>query len=91
MGALSNDKFMPLSEQRLVLLARALVKNPPVLILDEPCQGLDAQQTQQFKGMVEVVCHHFEKTLVYVSHYPQDIPDCVERRLFLKEGKAREL
>ncbi|MEQ9440484.1 MAG: ATP-binding cassette domain-containing protein [Cyclobacteriaceae bacterium] len=82
---------MPLSEQRLVLLARALVKNPPVLILDEPCQGLDAQQTQQFKGMVEVVCHHFEKTLVYVSHYPQDIPDCVERRLFLKEGKAREL
>ena len=82
---------LPLSEQRVVLLARALVKNPPVLILDEPCQGLDLSQTRAFKAMVDAICHHVEKTLIYVSHEPEDIPECVDRRLTLKEGKAREV
>nr|WKN38905.1 ATP-binding cassette domain-containing protein [Tunicatimonas sp. TK19036] len=86
----SNESLadLPLSEQRLILLARALVKNPPVLLLDEPCQGLDAQQTQRFTTMVDAICRHFDKTLIYVSHYSQDIPACVNQRLFLKEGKA---
>ncbi|MEO0331157.1 MAG: ATP-binding cassette domain-containing protein, partial [Bacteroidota bacterium] len=79
---------LPLSEQRLVLLARALVKNPPVLLLDEPCQGLDTQQTQKFNAMVDTICQHFDKTLIYVSHYQQDIPTCVNQRLFLEKGKA---
>ncbi|MGD1891820.1 MAG: ATP-binding cassette domain-containing protein [Cyclobacteriaceae bacterium] len=79
---------MPLSEQRLVLLARALVKNPPFLILDEPCQGLDRRQTQRFTAMVDAICQHFDKTLIYVSHYSEEIPDCVEQTLYLKEGKV---
>lgn len=79
---------MPLSEQRLVLLARALVKNPPFLILDEPCQGLDQRQTRRFTTMVNAVCHHFDKTLIYVSHYSKDVPNCVEQKLYLKEGKV---
>ena len=79
---------MPLSEQRLVLLARALVKNPPFLILDEPCQGLDIRQTQRFTAMVDAVCQHFDKTLIYVSHYSEDVPDCVEQTLYLKEGRV---
>jgi molybdate transport system ATP-binding protein len=79
---------MPLSEQRLVLLARALVKNPPFLILDEPCQGLDRRQTQRFTRMVDAICQHFDKTLIYVSHYSEDVPDCVEQTLYLKEGKV---
>ena len=80
---------LPLSEQRLVLLARALVKNPPVLLLDEPCQGLDAQQTQRFNALVDIICQHFNKTLIYVSHYSQNTPSCVNQRLFLEKGKAR--
>ena len=79
---------LPLSEQRLVLLARALVKNPPVLLLDEPCQGLDTQQTREFNAIVDTICQHFNKTLIYVSHYQQDIPTCVNQRLFLEQGKA---
>ena len=82
---------LPLSEQRIVLLARAMVKNPPVLMLDEPCQGLDTRQTHHFKAMVDTICRHFEKTLIYVSHYPEDIPECVHRRLVLEGGKASEV
>ncbi|MEM6844408.1 MAG: ATP-binding cassette domain-containing protein [Bacteroidota bacterium] len=79
---------LSLSKQRLVLLARALVKNPPVLLLDEPCQGLDLQQTQSFNAMVDAICQYFDKTLIYVSHYTQDIPTCVNQRLYLEKGKA---
>ena len=82
-------RTMPLSEQRRTLLARALVKNPPLLILDEPCQGLDAAQTQQFTALVDTVCQQTEKTLIFVSHYPNDIPRCVDWQLVLEKGKAR--
>ncbi len=77
-----------LGEQRLVLLARALVKNPALLILDEPCQGLDAEQTKRFTEVVDAVCRHFNKTLIYISHYKQDIPACVTKVLTLENGKV---
>ena len=79
-----------LGEQRLVLLARALVKNPALLILDEPCQGLDAQQTKRFTEVVDAICRHFGKTLIYISHYKQDIPTCVSKILVLVKGKVVE-
>lgn len=75
-------------EQRLVLLARALVKNPPLLILDEPCQGLDHEHVQQFRGIVDDICRMFDTTLLYVSHYKQEIPDCVTRFMHIDAGKA---
>ena len=75
-------------EQRLVLLARALVKNPPLLILDEPCQGLDPDQVQQFKQIINDICGMFNTTLLYVSHYKEEIPECVTRFMRIEEGKA---
>jgi molybdate transport system ATP-binding protein len=79
------------SEQRLVLLARALVKNPPLLILDEPCQGLDDEQVQLFKNLVNEICITGNKTLVYVSHYTEEIPECVTKYIKLKDGKVDSL
>jgi len=78
-------------EQRLVLLARALVKNPPLLILDEPCQGLDLPTVEYFKQIVDAICATGNYTLIYVSHYPSEIPSCVNRRLMLRDGKVEFL
>ncbi|CAL1521635.1 ATP-binding cassette domain-containing protein [Chitinophaga sp. MM2321] len=83
----SPFKQVPESAQRLVLLARALVKNPPLLIFDEPCQGLDAQQKQHFKKVIELLCEHMPVTLIYVTHYEDELPACVDKFIRLTNGK----
>ncbi|WP_026768385.1 ATP-binding cassette domain-containing protein [Asinibacterium sp. OR53] len=85
----ANRPLLQLSngEQRLVLLTRAMVKNPPLLILDEPCQGLDAQMAAAFVAMVNDICTVLKKTLIYVSHYNEEVPSCVTRTLLLESGK----
>lgn len=76
-------------EQRLVFLARALVKNPPLLILDEPCQGLDFNHIVQFRELVNKLVVELDKTLIYVTHYEEEIPACVTERLVLDNGKQQ--
>ncbi|HTN05095.1 ATP-binding cassette domain-containing protein [Agriterribacter sp.] len=75
-------------EQRLVLLARALVKNPPLLILDEPCQGLDREHVHQFRQIINDICGLFDTTLLYVSHYKEEIPECVTHFMRIENGEA---
>ena len=86
---LAQKRFKQLSngEQRLVLLARALVKNPPLLILDEPCQGLDREVAQQFIALINRICVQLKKTLIYVTHYKEEIPACVTYTLELEQGR----
>ena len=74
------------SLQRVILLARALVKNPPLLVLDEPCQGLDKKQSAQFVSLIDHICLASNKTLIYVSHDESNIPACVQKVLELKNG-----
>jgi molybdate transport system ATP-binding protein len=77
---------LPVSQQRRVMLIRALIKNPALLILDEPCQGLDDQQTADFIYLIDHFCQ--DKTLIYVSHYDHEVPSCINKKLELKDGKA---
>jgi len=79
--------MVPASAQRLCLLARAIVKNPPLLILDEPTQGLDLSQQQFFTQLIDDICDHTKVTVIYVSHYEHHIPKAVNKRIFLKNGK----
>ncbi len=79
-------KNIPASAQRLCLLARALIKNPDLLIFDEPCQGLDAHQQHHFKTLVDTICGMSNVTLIYVSHYQQEIPESVTKVLKLEKG-----
>ena len=90
---LSAKTLLQLStgEQRLVLLARALVKNPPLLILDEPCQGLDDEHVQFFKSVIEQLCASTDRTLIYVSHYDGEIPNVVTKVLRMNLGKSQEV
>jgi molybdate transport system ATP-binding protein len=78
---------LSLGQQRMVLLARALVKNPPLLILDEPCQGLDEEQVSYFKLLINQLCETFNTTLLYVSHYSKDWPECITHAAMLENGK----
>lgn len=68
-----------LEEQRLLLLARALIKVPTLLILDEASQGMDEYQRKLFKKTIDLICGFIPVSLIYVSHYEEDVPECVDR------------
>ena len=82
---LKDRSFLSLSsgEQRLTLLARAFVKDPELLILDEPFHGLDTNNRRLARAVIEAFCHRADKTLVMVTHYRDELPDCVDRVLEL--------
>ena len=86
-GHLSERSFVRLSsgEQRLVLLARAFVKDPDLLILDEPFQGLDPVVRARAKRVVEAFCRRENKTLLFVTHYTSSLPSSINRTLRLGE------
>lgn len=85
--ALKDISFLNVStgEQRLVLLARVFVKNPDLLILDEPLHGLDVENKKRVKSIIEAYCGK-DKSLIYVTHYDHEIPDVVDKRLVLSKN-----
>lgn len=83
---LEDSPFLRLSsgEQRLVLLARAFVKDPELLILDEPLHGLDLRNRQMVKDIINAFCRRRNKTLVMVTHYKEELPSCIDHSLWLE-------
>jgi len=71
--------------QRMVLLARAVVKNPRLLILDEPCQGLDSAHRALFVRAVDALIRAGAVTVIYVTHRPDEIPPSITRILRLPQ------
>ncbi|MCM1518868.1 MAG: ATP-binding cassette domain-containing protein [Pseudoflavonifractor sp.] len=82
---LADRRFNTLSsgEQRLVLLARTLIKRPQLLILDEPLHGLDAGRKRAVRKIVDNLVARHGITLIYVTHYLPEIPQCVTRSMTL--------
>ena len=83
---LKERSFLQLSsgEQRMVLLARAFVKDPELLILDEPLHGLDRYHHRLVKDIIEAFCARKNKTLIMVTHYQEELPDGMTHTLHLK-------
>ena len=67
----------------MVLLARALVKRPRLLILDEPCQGLDSAHREFFVSAVDALIRAGAVTVIYVTHRSDEIPPSITRFLRL--------
>ena len=68
--ALKNKpiQFLPAAQQRMVLIARAMVKHPPLLILDEPTSGLDDASATMVIGMIEQIRKETKTSVLFVSH-----------------------
>jgi molybdate transport system ATP-binding protein len=75
-------------QRRLILIARAVVKAPRILVLDEPCQGLDPRNRRRIGRMLEVIATT-GTTLLYATHHRHELPCCISRVLVLDgRGKA---
>lgn len=81
----ADTTFQKLSsgEQRLVLLARAFVKDPMLLILDEPLHGLDLKNRRLVKDVIEVFCQRKNKTMMMVTHYQEELPHNIDHSIYL--------
>lgn len=82
---LADKSFLRISygEQRLVLLTRVFVKLPTLVILDEPLHGLDGGKKQLAKAVIEKYCANPDITLIYVTHYRNEIPSIVTQHKVL--------
>lgn len=84
---LKDRDIMTLSsgQARRVLIARALVHDPQVLVFDEPCTGLDPQGMYYVRQSLRALAQA-GKTVVLVTHYPEDIIPEIGRILMIKDG-----
>ncbi|MBR6250253.1 MAG: ATP-binding cassette domain-containing protein [Bacteroidales bacterium] len=82
---LAERSFLKISygEQRIVLLARVFVKQPQLVILDEPMHGVDVGKKRVVENIIEHYCKAADVTLIFVSHYAEEIPQCITQEKHL--------
>ncbi len=71
----------------MVLLARSMVKSPTLLILDEPCQGLDRSNRTVILDLIDYIGSKTKTHVLYVTHHPNEIPSCITHVLNLERPK----
>jgi len=73
-------RMFPEGKQRMILIARAMVKHPPLLILDEPTAGLDEEMAMLFTTLINKIAAETSTTILYVSH--KDEPGLSPDKIF---------
>ena len=88
-ASLAKKKFGQLShgQCQLVLIARAMVKSPVLLILDEPCDGLDIANRDNLLNLLGFIGKHTDTSLIYVTHHEAEMIACITHVLSLDRGK----
>jgi len=87
---LKNKSYRTLSqgEKQRILIARALMANPKLLILDEPCTGLDLLAREHLLHMISTLTQNPDTpTIIYVTHHVEEILPCFQRVLLLRKGE----
>ena len=90
LGDKINRGFDMLSkgERQNVLIARAMFSQPEILILDEPCSGLDVYNRNYLFNTLEALGRVKDLTIIYVTHYAEEIMPIFDKALFLKNGRV---
>ncbi|MBO5115644.1 MAG: ATP-binding cassette domain-containing protein [Peptococcaceae bacterium] len=85
-----NRPFNSLSkgERQNVLIARALITQPKVLVLDEPGTGLDIRAREHMMNTVRALAESKKVTIIYVTHYPEEVQPFMNKTMLLKNGRA---
>lgn len=85
--AAASIPFQSLSfgDQRLLLIVRAMVKRPSLLILDEPCNGLDDVNRTKVLAMLELLARQGGTTLLYVNHHSEDKIAAIDNTLNMRD------
>ncbi|MGD9412043.1 MAG: ATP-binding cassette domain-containing protein, partial [Desulfobacterales bacterium] len=87
---LADQKFGLLShgQRQLILIARAMVKSPEILILDEPFEGLDIKNRTKIRDVFEYIGSQTRTNLIYVSNPDEETLNCMTHMLNMDGGKA---
>ena len=84
-----DQPFYRLSQgqQKMVLLASAIASRPSILVLDEPCQGLDLLARRRLLGLMERICRATNVSLIYITHHLEELIPSVSHVIHLAGGK----
>ena len=68
-------------------IAQAIMEEPDLLILDEPLHGLDMVNRRLVKDVIEAFCQRKDKTMIMVTHYQEELPNCITNSIYLTKNK----
>jgi molybdate transport system ATP-binding protein len=83
-----NFGFLSNGQRQMILIARAMVKSPVLLMIDEPCNGLDISKRTKLLEIIDYIGRHTKTSLIYATHNPEEIPPCTTHILRLDRGRV---
>lgn len=89
MGGKIHQPFnlMSKGERQNILIARALITRPEILVLDEPGTGLDIYAREHMMNTVRMLAESGHVTIIYVTHYPEEIQSFMNKAMLLRNGR----